>query len=257
LADVVQARAYYDQALAAARAADYTREIAFDLGIRGALLLDQGDLAGAEPVLAEGLQAGRACGDPVGTVLVLCELGRLAAARGEYATARDWLEECLRVNQEVGIGIVVASAHDYLGDVARAQGDLSEAQTRYWEGLRLCQRQGDKAPIAAALLKCASVWLALGQTEAAVKLFAVEANWRASMRVPRGANAFIGEFGVVRSESDLAKARATLGEEAFARAWAEGQAMTLEEAIAFALKGEAEVRSQSADVSRTRRAEEQ
>jgi hypothetical protein len=38
-----------------------------------------------------------------------------------------------------------------------------------------------------------------------------------------------------RWEDDLASARATLGEEAFAAAWAEGRAMTLDEAIADAL----------------------
>jgi hypothetical protein len=36
-------------------------------------------------------------------------------------------------------------------------------------------------------------------------------------------------------ERDVALARAQLGEEAFAAAWAEGQAMSLEEAIAYAL----------------------
>jgi hypothetical protein len=34
----------------------------------------------------------------------------------------------------------------------------------------------------------------------------------------------------------MAAARAALGEEAFAAAWAEGQAMTLEEAVAYALE---------------------
>jgi hypothetical protein len=36
-------------------------------------------------------------------------------------------------------------------------------------------------------------------------------------------------------ERDVALARAQLGEEAFTAAWAEGQAMSLEQAIAFAL----------------------
>ena len=35
------------------------------------------------------------------------------------------------------------------------------------------------------------------------------------------------------------EARSALAEEAFARAWAEGQAMTLEQAVEYALQGEA------------------
>ena len=36
----------------------------------------------------------------------------------------------------------------------------------------------------------------------------------------------------------MAAARAALGEEAFAAAWEEGEAMTMEEAIEYALEGE-------------------
>jgi hypothetical protein len=39
-------------------------------------------------------------------------------------------------------------------------------------------------------------------------------------------------------ERDLGATRAALGEEAFAAAWAEGQALSLEEAVAYALQDE-------------------
>jgi len=40
--------------------------------------------------------------------------------------------------------------------------------------------------------------------------------------------------------TSLARSRAALGEDAFARTWAEGQAMTLERAVEYALQDEAE-----------------
>jgi hypothetical protein len=39
-------------------------------------------------------------------------------------------------------------------------------------------------------------------------------------------------------ETSLEMARSVLGEDSFARAWAEGQAMTLEQAVAYALEAD-------------------
>ncbi len=47
------------------------------------------------------------------------------------------------------------------------------------------------------------------------------------------ADRYMDEFAAA-----LASARSSLGEEAFARAWAEGQAMTLDQAVEYALGDE-------------------
>ena len=56
-------------------------------------------------------------------------------------------------------------------------------------------------------------------------------------RYPRGV--FVHFAGSrARAQRCLDTARSALGEEAFSRAWAEGQAMSLEEAVEYALAGE-------------------
>jgi hypothetical protein len=56
----------------------------------------------------------------------------------------------------------------------------------------------------------------------------------------RGLKPFEGTLWPVRTaehDAALAAARAALGEEEFDRAWAEGEAMTLEQAVEHALRG--------------------
>jgi len=52
-------------------------------------------------------------------------------------------------------------------------------------------------------------------------------------------DAVIGPADRIEVERDISAVRTQLGEEAFAPAWAEGRAMTLDQAIAYALEDDA------------------
>jgi hypothetical protein len=77
----------------------------------------------------------------------------------------------------------------------------------------------------------AGLWAAVGRAEPAARLFGAERALRTGVAAP---------WFVERYEQDVAAARAARGEAAFAAAWAEGQAMTLEQAVADALGDEAD-----------------
>src|SRR5262249_30258384 len=120
-----------------------------------------------------------------------------------------------------------------LGDLARAEGDLAAARTRYAAALGVGRARGAQSLLGLvrrALRKVAGLRAAAGDPRRAARLFG-------AAEAAGGDRALYG-LRTDRWEEDLWSARAALDEATFAAAWAEGEAMTLEEAIADALGDE-------------------
>ncbi len=121
-----------------------------------------------------------------------------------------------------------------MAHIAKHHGDYGRAFASLEESLTLvCEAWGCGPGITPYLIGLAGIAGRQGQPERAARLFgAVEPSAEA--------NARHGEpfFPVHQREldRDLAAARAQLDETAWAAAWAEGQAMTLEQALAYALE---------------------
>ena len=119
--------------------------------------------------------------------------------------------------------------------MALAQGDLATATADFTESLRIFQEMGDPA-IIWSLAGLGSVAALGGQPERAAHLWgAVEAlrrdQWQARYAASRATY-----------ERAVAAARAQVGADAFAAAWAAGRTMTLEQALAYALEQTPEAR---------------
>src|SRR5438270_12643916 len=114
-----------------------------------------------------------------------------------------------------------------LGEVYRRDGNNSSAATHFRDGLVPLQRIGDKWAIALALRLLASVSAKQGEALRTIRLFAASNQLLTliHMRVE------------VECESDLATARSQMSESEGREAWNEGQAMTVEQAVAYALSG--------------------
>ena len=98
------------------------------------------------------------------------------------------------------------------------------------ESLAILRERGYTWGVAACLSGLAGVASAQDQAERAVRLFgAVEA---LRETVP----AAVAHVHQVEQARDMCAARAQLDARAFTAAWTEGQAMTLEQAIAYALE---------------------
>jgi hypothetical protein len=95
--------------------------------------------------------------------------------------------------------------------------------------LAVFQELADKLWMAQNLEGLAAVAVAQAQSERAARLFGAAEGGRDAIGAPLPP--------AERSEHDrsVAAARAALGDEAFAAAWAEGRTMTFERAIAYAL----------------------
>ena len=196
----------------------------------GRVALHQGDHERARALFEEGLAAAREVGNKLGIAWSLGNLGRTARIQGDYARATRLLEESLSVCRDVGDRWGAALSLGNLGRVALARNDYQRAAALFEENLVLCRDlAGRERRLTYALHYLGVVARELSQPERAARLFGA-------------AQALREEAGRPMSPLDLAEherqhdvVRRALGDEQFAAAWATGQAMSLDEAIQYAL----------------------
>ena len=114
-----------------------------------------------------------------------------------------------------------------LGYLALTQGDYRHAATLQKESLTICKEVGPRWLTEVCLRDLAVVACAAGRYEQAARLFgAAEAS-----------REFLERYLTERAHHDrgVAEAKAQLGESTFAECWAEGRAMTLAQALEYAL----------------------
>jgi hypothetical protein len=115
-----------------------------------------------------------------------------------------------------------------LGLLSLGQGDWRQAATRFRESIPLAREINDKYFNLWNVRGLAGVALGEGHPWQAAQLLAAA---RLHEEIGHMHPVDRGDY-----ERDVALARAQLGEEAFVIAWATGQAMSLEQAIAYALE---------------------
>ena len=190
----------------------------------------QEDAVLATALLEEGLSLSRQLGHTLTTGWALNHLGHVAQLQGEYERAARLHEESLAPFDQIGPrhqGTV--HAHQSLGETALAQGDAALATTHFVEALVLSRDLGDRAGMAWCLAGLAGVAAAGGQPERAAWL------WGAAEALRQTIGVRAAPASRTTRERLIARAREQLGEAAFNAAWAEGQKMTMEQAVAYAL----------------------
>jgi predicted ATPase len=203
--------------------------IAEALWILANVSFHEGNSAAAHALTTESLSLYRAMGDRSGEAWGLGYLGYLALDEGDYPRARALLDDALTLVDEVGDQWVRHAMLQVLTRLALAEADYTTARTLLAECLRFIRDAGivGEQP-AGALLLCAGLALAQGQSERALRLSAASA-------VLGGPVPELAYLRRVIVAPGLERATAHLGEEVQARAVAAGQAMTLSEALADAL----------------------
>jgi predicted ATPase/DNA-binding CsgD family transcriptional regulator len=210
--------------------------VAIALGGVGVGTLLQGDMERAAAAFEEGLRLYREIGDKWGVSETLGYLGMIPLSRGDHAQATRHFEEALALSREIGNRHSGYVSSYNLALIARAQGDHARAVRLYVEGLRLVVEVCDRADIAYCLEGLAELVGERGEPERAVRLFgASEALLEAV-----GAPLYVQVQDRASIERAVDALRSRLDETTFEIAWAEGQAMTLEQAIDYALDEAAE-----------------
>jgi tetratricopeptide (TPR) repeat protein len=152
-------------------------------------------------------------------------LRRLGDAQGALARYHEGLELFRQLGEQWGI----AAALNNIGLVARIQGDYAKAVALYRESLWLWREMGDKQGIIESLEEWADLAVNVGDPVRATRLYSAAHASRLARRLP---------LTTADQETHvplLADARAAIGEVAFEQAWAEGQSMSMVEAIDYAL----------------------
>ena len=228
----------------------------------------QGDLAAAQRCHEQALSIQERLGDEAGMCWSLESLAVLAGTEGDYGRARDLLEQTLAIDRRIGEMRPVISTLNNLAIVMRRLGDLDAAEQLYQEAMQLCretnnssslsytlhglgevsvergdpaaalvyfresirlrQQLGDRPQLTFSLRAIGIALLYLGEVVEAARLFAAGERLRQELGIESAA--YQAEV-----EAKMDQARVLLGEEAFARAWEEGWALSPAEAVQLAL----------------------
>jgi len=230
--DYVAARLHLEKSLAIYRELGDRQAIADSLGALGSLAMNEADHASACAYFEETLAIYRQLGNKQGIVDTLNALGHETWHQGDHVSARRFLEDAMVLAREHGQARPSAFALWSLGLVAFDQHNYMEAHSLYEEGL-------------ATAKELRNVWICSHLVESFAALIAVEGQYVRAARLLGAAEVHRKAEGnplpfAHRSDYDrpVAIIRAGLNEGAFASAWAEGRAMTLEQAIDYALAAE-------------------
>jgi len=229
--DYAAARILLEESLAIAQALGPSgkQNLAYALLVLGLVVRDQGDPVAARPLLEEGVATCREIGDRWALALSLVSLGRTVTLSGDPAAARSILEEGRTIFREIGDKWGLAVSLNNLGLAAFREGDYGRATTLYQEGVALFWQVEERIFTIRCVEELAWVTCRQGNYGRAARLFgAAEAQREAfGASMPPAAHA--------EHDRHVAGVRAQLDEATFAAAWADGRAMTMEQAVAYAL----------------------
>ena len=264
--DLVGAAAQFGELVAEARAAHDGFVEVVSLAGHSLVLASQGDTAAARAAAATAIEGAAEVGG-IAVALGCAALAFAARIDGDVATARDAIEawpDLSAVPQYAAMQLIF-NARDAVagGDliaarrwadvavertagyhlsvalstrarVAIAQGNSEEATRDAHEALACAANVGAYLPIPDILECLAGLASDAGSHREAARLFGAAH----AIRERRGA--VRPKLGFAGYESDVAALRDALGEEDFESAWAEGAALSVEEAIAYAQRGRGE-----------------
>ncbi|HEX2988103.1 MAG TPA: tetratricopeptide repeat protein, partial [Chloroflexota bacterium] len=265
LGDYETARTRYEESLATARDVGNKALVAWIIFNLAGLATEQGDVGQARIFLEESLSMCEELGDRDSVCNARIMLANLAAEEGDYTTARSLYEESLATARALGVKGYVAGILQGTGAVEVLQGETQAAIEHYEEVTALLREIDDEPgalifPGMAAGLR-GEHKKALALHEEALALSATLGNPRFRIealalvgsdfvnmgQARRGAvllgaaDSLISALGTklcfpVRIPCGRAQAtaRAQRGDSEFEKAWQEGRAMSMEEAIEFA-----------------------
>ncbi len=200
----------------------------------GWTFLNSGDFAQATQWLQENLDLAEALGADLGKVITYSTLGQLARIQGDFERSESLFKKglviCRQFGEDYQASVTLASVLYGLGQLAFAQGNHDKAFAYQKDALELQRKWGMSTEMALSLEALAIVFAASQREVKAAKLFAAAEAYRQMKGYP------LPQIDQAERERWLAHARSNCDELAFTEAWADGQTVTLEQAMDYALE---------------------
>jgi predicted ATPase/class 3 adenylate cyclase len=220
----------YEESLAIRRNLDDKTNIASLLSNLGLNAHEQGDYEAALKRYQEGLEIRRRLGNKWAIASSLNNLGILALDQGDHMQARLQLEEAVILWREVGDRHQMANTLHSLANVRRTQDDYESARSLYMESLAISRELGDKWLLCYLLEDIGGLAARQGQAERALRLVGAATVLRETINAP------LPPADKDKLEQMLILAWQALDYTIAVSATTEGRAMTLEQAIEYALQ---------------------
>ena len=202
------------------RALGDDNHVARALNNLGTITGERGDLESACALLQESLALHRAVGDRQGIASTLNNLAQFTGQRGDSAAAIAMFNESYALARESGNRLYAAISLENLASLMLRDGEYAAAATRYQEAFRLSRAVDDVQGIASSLSGLAVAALEGGHPATAAQVLgALSAS---------GASEYVEGDPLEAAEQRL---RGLLGDEAFASAWALGEARPTEQVV--------------------------
>lgn len=236
----------------------------------GELAWMRGDLTRARTHLEDGLELALAMGAPFPRVRCLYGLARVAQTEGDVDAAARMADGACQVSSTLGLPYALVRGLLVRAGIAMAAGDAEAAKKGYDDALATARAISDRAGVARSMHRLAGVARARGADDEAMALLYDAVALQAEIgnagipgsleamaelgceqgrtihaaRLFGAAEALRQATGAVRRpdevgafEADIACLRSVLEPDVLKEAWAQGAALSRDEAVALALRG--------------------
>jgi predicted ATPase len=229
IGDYGRATTYFEASLAIYQALANQSGIAQILCALGVTAQHQGDSARATALCEESLALYRTLDNRSAIGQTLGSLGFIARLQGDFVRATAYYDSCLADYREAFDALGMAYLLYSRGLIAHCQGDVVGASKYFMESLALYHDREDNEGIALCLGGLASASLVQAHPERAAYLYGAANLLREQIgdQIPADDRAEL--------DAAITAARAQLGE-TFGAAWEAGRAMSLEQAVVYALE---------------------
>jgi hypothetical protein len=188
--------------------------------------IDTKDPARSSHLYAEAIACTERSGDQLHNCMLHNNAGHFALSAGDVRGARAHLEAAAQAAQQIGWEDVLVQVN--LGRVLRAEKDLDGARSTTVAALRIARRNGDNWNMAIAIMSLAYLAGDTGDWHRSATLHAVA-------QALQDRTGYSWQEVAVRRRDSLDQARAHLGDEQLERTYAQGMALSLDQALDLAL----------------------